>query len=445
MTVQENTCELQVKQKEKTKELLSRFPLLNGFRDNLVKQYVYYHSLRTDAEIHFAILLIVQMIGHLLGYDCVNTLAPDEAHHNMYVALIGTSTLSRKSTAQRIAKIVYPQDMCHPDECSPEQLIAEMDENSGNFIWYGEWSYMLKCIGGKGTHFMSRIVEIMNHIFDCPKQYRKNLREKKGNKTEFIIKRPHLSFNTTCTEEMLIKYIDDEMVHGGFFARFLICSGKEKSDKRKRITPEVKRLQKNFQFILSKIPSLTMGTSLIFDFTDEAMQRHYELEKELSKYTTIGSFAGRCSNYLASIADIIIVAEALAPFLNNPDGLNEVGQLYEIINAEKTKDEEGRELIKVTPEYLDMAYEIIKPCLDYTRQLVETVGIAKPIAKLKRYLQKYKNSTYSDAMRNCNLDKAQMNLAVDTLERQGLIFTNMLEKVANNREYSLKKLSWKTS
>jgi len=395
---------------------------------SLLEHYVKYHTDRTDAEVNFAKIQCIQMIGQLTGYHCYNNLAPMKVHHNSYVALIGPSSRSRKTVSQDLAQWLFPDDMCHPNESSPEQLIVELSENPGRMIWFGEWSSMLKCIGG--NHYMSRIAEIMNHIFTCPDKYTRTLREKKGEENKFKIMNAHLSFNTTCTEEMILKYIDDEMVHGGFFARFIMVSGDSKNEKRKKLTKEQTEHAGKIKHIFYEIPKLCpFHVETVFELTEDALDRHHEIELEMDTYEGVGSFAGRYSNYIVSFADILMISDKLGEYFDNAEVLSSQPSLKEMF--ERTDDK-----IMVPKKYIDQAWELLKPHLEYTQHIVQMVKEVKPVAKLWSYLKKYGKTSYSDAMRNSNLSAPEMKLAVDTLERQDRInVDNEITHTTSNREY----------
>ena len=396
---------------------------------SLLEHYVTYHKNRTDAEPNFALIQGIQLIGQLTGYKCYNNLAPNCVHHNSYVAMTGMSSRSRKSVSQNLARWMCPDDMCHPEESSPEQLLVELSEHPERMIWFGEWSSMLKCIGG--NHYMSRIAEIMNHIFDCPKKYTRTLREKKSENNKFEIKNPHLSFNTTCTEEMILKYIDEEMVHGGFFARFIMVHGEAQSDRRKILTKKQREHAGKIKHIMYEIPKLCpFHVETVFELTEEALERHFEIEKEMYTYEGVGSFAGRYSNYLVSFADILMISEKLGEYIDNPEVLASQPSLKEMF--ERTDDK-----IMVPKKYIDQAWEILKPHLEYTQHIVEMVKEAKPVAKLLNYIKGRGRVTYSKAMRGTGLDANEMKLAIDTLERQNrLLKDDEITSSTSNREYT---------
>ena len=426
----------------------------NGFRPSgLIKYYLKYHKMRTDAEEKFAILLCIQMIGEALGYHCVHYINPDVVRHNMYLALIGISSLSRKSTAQRIAKETYIEDGNFPNDFTPEAILEELALKSKGMVWYGEWTYLLKGVGNKG--YMGRIVEVLNDIFECPVEYKRKIKTE----DEYVeIKNAYLSFNTTCTPAMLEKYVNREMMEGGFFARFLIIDGEVSQKPRWRMSPEVTLMQKKIKWIIEKIELLTMGEGEVgFELDDEALVRFREIDDELSKNDKVGAFAGRYSNYILPIADILFISDVLGEFLNGNlreldkyntlmDLLRKLGRLGKVVKlgrlGKDNMDTSCRGLnnddnnligytlpnlpnldniIQIPSYYVDQAYEIIKPCMKYVVELANYVDVDVPIIILERYLKKHPTVRRSEAMCNTNLNANQMDHAVRTLVDQSKV------------------------
>lgn len=395
---------------------------------SLLDEYKKYHTDRTDAEIRMGIVVFLQIIGNLMGVKCYNNLAPHIIHHNMYVALIGPSTRSRKTSVQDIVKWLFPKNRCHPDETSPEQFIAELEANPANMWWFGEWSKILKRIGT--GHYMSDIAELKNVIFDCPEEYIKKLRGKDGDGKEFKIKWPHLSFNTTLTEEVLIKHIDEEMVHGGYFARFIMAKGGAKDKKRKILTREQRDHAGNLKSIVYQLEHLCpFFNTVVFQLTEEALDKHYEIEKEMCEYEGVGSFAGRYSNYIVAVADILMVCEKLGEYIDKPEELRKVRKLTDLFKLDDGK-------IMVTPEYLEQAWEILKPYLKYSQKVVDLIKVDVPVRKLLNYMDGRGKVTYSKAMNGSGLNVNTMKLAVDTLEQSDRLYKDEeITRSMANRDY----------
>lgn len=68
-----------------------------------VEQMNLFHKLSTDAPENCSTVLAIQLLGHTLGFEPINLIQPDAAHHNCYVTLVGESTLTRKTTSQTFA------------------------------------------------------------------------------------------------------------------------------------------------------------------------------------------------------------------------------------------------------------------------------------------------------------------------------------------------------
>ena len=124
---------------------------------SLLDEYEKYHRARTDAEIHYGRIGFLQAVGSLLGNNCYNNLAPRIIHHNSYIAFIGPSSRSRKTTVQDLINDLLDwRDMKLPDNMSPEQFLQEVSEKP-NCLWsYGEWSKLLKRMDS--NHFLSYIL-----------------------------------------------------------------------------------------------------------------------------------------------------------------------------------------------------------------------------------------------------------------------------------------------
>lgn len=407
---------------------------MNSFLDC----YELYHNMRTDADAVFSKALAIQMLGHSMGYNAKHLITPGVVRHNMYLALIGTSTLSRKSTSQSIAKEVYPEHKNHSDDSSPEQFIEDLAKKPDGFYWFGEWTYLLKGINGHG--YMSRMVEVMNHIFDCPSKFERNI---KKNQKVITVEHPYLSFNTTCTPEMLEKYIDEEMTKGGFLARFIIYQGKPSKKPRRPLDPAISNLREKLRFVLAMVQKMNKHDTF-FIFTDNALERFNEIEEELYKKEKILPFVGRYLNYIVAISDILFISDCLGYFLrgNTTDWNKRKTELVKLVKlvelVKLVPDIDYNLLISTIPtnatnlpnptipvaqEYVERAYEIVKPAIEYVEELVDYVDVELPVKKFTKFMHKHNGEEikHSVAMRNSNLNAKEMDLARRTLVGQGLI------------------------
>ena len=388
-----------------------------------VEQFELYHKTCTDAPPEFGRLLAIQILGHAMGYQPRHLIQPSAVRHNMYLGLVGKSTVTRKSTSQDMAKYVYPLDRALSEEVTPEQLTVDLSEEPEQIQWLGEFTGLLKGVTGRG--YMARLVELYNDLHGCPRLYRRKIRGTKGSANYFEIEKAYLSLNSTTTPEMLKKHITDELVEGGFLARWLLVKGEPKPRPRGKLSPNVEYLKKGIQDTLLAV--VKMDNDVMFEFSDEAFERFHEIEVEAYAFNEALPFAGRYLNYVVSIADILLISDAIGEAGEKLYTLSKLIQLQhyiQLIRLGKPNGEKGinhTNRLIVSKEYVDRAWVIVKPCLEFADELIRYVKFDYPTAKLMDIVKKYGRISHSVAMRNTGLTAKQMAAARTTLEQMGLI------------------------
>lgn len=397
-----------------------------------VDQFELYHKTCTDAPPEFGRLLAIQALGHAMGYKPRHLIQPSAVRHNMYLGLIGKSTVTRKSTSQDMAKYVYPLERALSEELTPEQLTVDLSEEPEQIQWLGEFTGLLKGVTGRG--YMARLVELYNDLHGCPRLYRRKIRGNKKGPNYFEIQDAYLSLNSTTTPEMLKKYITDELVEGGFLARWLLVKGEPNPRPRGRLPPNVEHLKKALQDILLAV--VEMDNDVTFEFSDEAFERFHEIEVEAYAFNEALPFAGRYLNYVVSIADILLISDAIGEAGGKLYTLSKVVQLehfIQVIQVGKQSVERGNTgrncttCLLVSRGHVDRAWDIIKPCLEFADELIRYVKFDYPTAKLMDIVKKYGRINHTTAMRNTGLNAKQMQAAKTTLKQMGLVTVENVE------------------
>lgn len=408
-----------------------------------VEQMKRYHKLSTDAPVEYSEVLAIQLLGHAMGPKPINLIQPKAVHHNVYTLFDGKSTISRKDTSQELGMDIYPYERALPRETSPEHFVVKMSKKSERFQWLGEFTGLLKGISGSG--YMARFVEVYNDLHGCPKKFLRELRKKKGQENVFLIEDAYLSINSTVTPEMLRQYLTEEMIEGGFLARWLIVHGKPNPLPRGRLHPDVLKLNETLRFILEAVINMEKE-GVNFIFSDEALEQYQAIEAHCyRKYDRILPFVGRYLNYLVSFPDILLVSDAIGVAMEKWHSLYEIKQLKRLINLKSLiqldninkrvwekysketvpylyitiKDIKPSNYLIVSKEHVERAWKIIEPCLDYALTLIDYVELDKPVAKLMEYMKRVKKSSHSKAMQYTHLSSDKMKLAVETLVQRG--------------------------
>lgn len=103
--------------------------------EHFVSRFVNYVSAQTDAPLEYAEAAALTLLS-IAGYRCKAALAPYPGglSNNLYILLVGPTTVSRKSTVQRIAsniiKVVMPPSVL-PNRATTEALIKSLAQRSG--------------------------------------------------------------------------------------------------------------------------------------------------------------------------------------------------------------------------------------------------------------------------------------------------------------------------
>jgi hypothetical protein len=376
-----------------------------------------YYDYSTDAPEQYGWWLAVQLLGHALGYKTIHLIQPGEVRHNLYLILIGYSTLSRKSTSQSLAKRVYPYSYSLPKESSPEQFVVEMSENSSRMLWMGEFTKFLKQAQRGG--YMSGMIELFNDFYDCPDFFERKLRQKKSQESEFIVENAYLAVNTTVTPEMLKEYISEELVRGGFLARWLLVYGTPRVRPRGHLRTEVMRFRETVASILAHVLRWTSMDSHYTSFilSDKALKRYNEIEKEAFRVGLgVDPFVGRYMDCVIKVADILLVSHAIGNLQAQYYHLENIGTLHEALAKAGVKRHEGSFVVEV--EFVEQAWERIKDSIIYAQELSEFVSLEIPCAKLRDCLVSEAPQTHSSVMRKTHVSAKLMVDAVNTLLQQ---------------------------
>ena len=448
---------------------------------SLLDLYAKYQDLRTVASPDYGRHIFIQVIGHAMNYTTIHLIQPNAVYHNTYLALIGESTTTKKTTAQEIAKAVDNQDTFLADESSPEALLKDLSAIPHGKAYLGEWSKLLRSMN-KGN--MAKFREVANDLHSCPKKFRKKLVAE-----EYIIKQPYLSINTTCTPEQLKANIAEEDVLGGFLPRWILVLGNPKYRPRGPLETEVSDLEEQFKKFVSETYKFFRKNHIRFTLNENALERFNEIDKGFSmdtKWEGVRPFAGRYANYIITYADILWFLDfagamgfdaytSSAPYtcyttltkltdntkitnltdltylskneyiskeeeelLSRVSNLDKLSKLVKSVKSVKTaskKTLEGPELvndweIEVNRDYIDSGYKIILPSLNYAKSIADYIFEDRKILKLSEKTKQFSPMSRSRALQLSKLRKKQFDAALDTLLGREEVFIFQIEKEA---------------
>jgi len=412
---------------------------------NLGKKYFAYS---TDAPIEFGEGTLLSILGHAVGRETFHLIQPGAVFHNSYILLNGPSTVSRKTTAQELGQKIYNMERWLPNEVSPEKMIVNLSEKPEGLMWMGELSKMLKGISGHG--YMATMAETYNDLFTCPERYVRDLM-----KGTYTVENAYLNLHSTITPKVLKENMTSEMFNGGLMPRWLIIEPKPHPQPRGRLNDDIFEIYGVLRGVVDNI--LRMKKDVCFEMDDEALAYYNKIEEDIiynEKYRDIGAFAGRYENYIIAFADLYLISDAI-DYVNQGNkllteytklsDLVRLGNLVRLVNSsKKTNVTKANKLPKstnyltmpkykciVTKEYVERAFDFVKPCLDTVKELAIYVDMDKPLAKTREYIKKHERTSRVNLLRNTNLDADKLDKAIGTLIDRQEIKVDLVSNVTN--------------
>jgi hypothetical protein len=403
---------------------------------SLLDIYQYYHKMKTIAPGNYGNHLCIQFAGHSLGVRSSFLIQPSARKFNSYIALIGVSGGSKKTTSQEaILKPLIPQNHLGPNSFSPEGLLRVLEEQSWLICNMGEMSTLLRSINKGGN--LSNFKEISNDLLSCPNVFRKPLANSENN---YEIQNPYLSLNTTCTPEEFFANLNREMVYGGFLPRYLICYEEKPERKPRTALPECAEPLENLLRIIFERMYNFFGTYPIsLKFSEPAEIEFEKISKDLEEnpiYADVQPFVSRYEDYLISYSGVLFVLDGIGRILQEL-GLSELTELSVLSKLSilsnafvHTPDSKLKECLGmlespaslVSPHFVREAWLLIKPCLEYalkiSRYVDEDLLVARVCITLDKLPAEGKIG-WTEALIKSKLSAKLFAEAISTLQERG--------------------------
>jgi hypothetical protein len=222
--------------------------------DHFVSRFDAYAGQRTDAarEYHEAAALVL-LASATPGVRANLAPYPNGLPTNLYVALVGNSSQTRKSTAKNIAKDVQARTIPNglmPELASPEGFIEELAQRSGDTAtWYvDEMGEMLEKL--HHAKHMAGLRGLLLTVYDGEDyRYKRKSKRAKGGVAvddEDVIERPHLSVLAAMTP-VVFDTLNEGDVSSGLLPRFAI------------VMPDTKPARRPFYMVPPDLEGLRMA------------------------------------------------------------------------------------------------------------------------------------------------------------------------------------------
>jgi len=404
-----------------------------AYHDILVE----YHKSRTYSPEIYAKHLAIQQIGHMLGWKSTNTTVPPRGvSHNTYIAILGQSGKSKKSTAQNdtIGKL-YDNTYLGPSSFSPEGLLKHMSDQPQMYCPLGEFSTILRSIK-QGGH-MSRFKEISNDLFTRRDSYVKKLVS-----CEYAVPKPYLSMSTTCTPEEFVDNLEPTMYHGGFLPRWLLVYSEAPKRVRISLPANIMATETRLKVLNYKLYEYFQANPVRFEFTNDAYKLWMETQEEWEdseEYENVQPFVARYINYVAIYADILRISKEIGKMFSlktladvsnvtsdtkvtsvTSKSTNGPDDAKTGVSKKSRKSRDSRvslvsTVTLVTLRDIEQAIELVKPCLAYAKRLVSNIDEDYYVAKINTAFDGHKALSNRDLLRKTKELNNKLEPAIQTL------------------------------
>lgn len=237
--------------------------------DNFIMRYADYVCELTDAyhEYHYASAFM--LLSMIANRNAVMKLRIGDIYSNLWCFILGTSSISRKTTSMKFAKKLanlINSEGKFPSDFTPEAMIEFLSDSPKRWCFKDEAGTLL---AGFQKTYMQTTRDILCELYDNT-DYSRTLRTKKDGENEFNIVDPYLTMFFATTFDSFRKYTQDIDVDSGLFPRFLFFIPRHTDREYFPIEPARREDEDNFDQLKNDLMArykIMSSVPMPFEFT----------------------------------------------------------------------------------------------------------------------------------------------------------------------------------
>lgn len=190
-----------------------------------IESYVSWAKKTTDAPEEYLVAGALACLSAAVGRKvCLN----NRIYANLWLVLLGDSSVARKSTAVSLARMLCEEAGVHtfPDRITPESFYETLSVNPQGLFALGELGGWL---GSLARSYALGLKQDMAELYDCPRLFKRIRKDAKGRVKEYCAANPYISMLSASTPEWLEVHISENDAGGGFLPRFCYVFGKPRT------------------------------------------------------------------------------------------------------------------------------------------------------------------------------------------------------------------------
>jgi uncharacterized protein DUF3987 len=350
---------------------------------------------------------------------------------NLWGMILGSSTITRKSTAMNMARRIisyFDETIEIASEGSMEGILQELSNRPrlASMFYRDELSGFLNSAVRKD--YMSGIIEMMTNLYD-EDYYKRTLK----NETVHVHEPVFLFFGGGVAEDIYNR-LDQRFIGSGFIPRFLIVSGEPDKEAFRPTGPpkteninrrdELYRAIGDIYHVYNQTKIVEIGDKsmqhqplYMAELTDDAWKAYQDIEIKFTEAAANSSVRTLAEPMFGRLhKSCLKMGILLAASRQEPNGTRITCKPEDIINA---------------------AYYIQK-WGEFTVDMVYNAGKTDAIRTLDRireYIMNNPGAIHSTIMRRFHLSKRQMDEAMDTLLDRGEITKKKLSRQGGGSRY----------
>lgn len=386
-------------------------------KKSFIEEYTEWGRKATDAcaqyhDLSAFILLSSMLAGSIKIETSFGTVRP-----NLWGLILGDSTLTRKSTAMRMATDIIDfvdRDILLATDGSAEGILTGLAGRPGrtSMFYRDEVVGFFREVINK--QYLSGLPQTFTQLYDggfMARRLRKEL---------ITVTDPVFIFFGGGIKDQFYGSVDSELIYSGFLPRFLVVLGETEINGLRRIGPPTTETIEQKQDIYAQLHKMHQTYSIVGDVEI--------LGSPAKDFISVDAILEADAWILYNeILERMVAAAYGSPQegLALPTFERLSGSMFKmatLIGASRQEPDEGN--ITITTEDVRRAASYVQTWGEYTIEVIQNAGqtiAQKVMERILRFISDNPGTNRGTIMRSMNLDKREMQVIEETLEARGQI------------------------
>lgn len=403
--------------------------------DAFIKEYKEWASQATDAPEQYHELTCFILLSSVICAGLWLAVDWGEIVPNLWGLMLGESTLTRKTTAMRLAVDMLKDidnDLIIATDGSAEGLLTGLSQRPSrvSIFWKDEISGLFDSINKKD--YLAGLPETLTQLYDVPKVLTRLLR-----KETITISEPYFIFFGGGIRDKVYSLLNDEYILSGFLPRFIVVSGENDLSRFRRTGPPTVQSTGRKDSITRTIADLydryTPGNIQVEIAGQKVNMPGARVEARLTE--DAWNKFGEIEFILTSKGAASEVAMLALPMFSRMS-FSILKMSLLVAASRREPDQAGR--LEVTESDVKQAAYYMEKWGHFSLELISNTGVSTAEKTLRRslnYIRKKNGLTKAEFMQRQHLGAKEAKEIIETLFQRGLI--NVQKSGRGQRIYAL--------